>query len=159
MARGLRDCFRLVEEWSDEPLLDASNLLNWTIFNFIIGNADAHGKNLSFLYNGGLVRVAPFYDLISTATYRRLNSKFAMKMGGKSDARYLPQNTLGDFAGDIGIDIRTVRAAFVMLMDTIETKSAQLAEEYRGRFGDLVILGDIARVISYRIAKGRALVS
>ncbi len=156
---GLRDCFRLVEEWSDEPLLDASNLLNWTIFNFIIGNADAHGKNLSFLYNGGLVRVAPFYDLISTATYRRLNSKFAMKMGGKSDARYLPQNTLGDFAGEIGIDIRTVRAAFVMLMDTIETKSAQLAEEYRGRFGDLVILGDIARVISYRIAKGRALVS
>lgn len=155
---GFSDCFRLVEEWSDEPLVDASNLLNWAIFNFIIGNADAHGKNLSFLYHEGLVRVAPFYDLISTAVYKRLNSKFAMKMGGQSDARYLPHDTLANFAVEIGIDIRTVLAAFIRLMDNIETNSTQLAEEYRDKFGNLIILGDIARVISYRIAKGRELV-
>jgi len=155
---GFSDCFQLVDEWSDEPLLDASNLLNWAIFNFIIGNADAHGKNLSFLYNERLVRVAPFYDLISTAVYRRLNNKFAMKMGGQSDARYLPQDTLGNIAVEIGIDIRTVRTAFISLMDSIETKSPQLVDEYRDRFGALIILGDIAKVISYRVAKGRALV-
>lgn len=155
---GFRNCFELVEDWSSEPLLDAGNLLNWAIFNFIIGNADAHGKNLSFLYNEGLVRVAPFYDLISTAVYKRLNNKFAMKMGGQSDARYLPHDTLANFAVEIGIDIRTVRAAFTRLIDSIETKVPQLAEESRGKFGDLVILGDIARVISYRIAKGRELV-
>lgn len=155
---GFSDCFRLVDEWSDEPLLDAGNLLNWAIFNFIIGNADAHGKNLSFLYNENLVRVAPFYDLISTAVYSRLNNKFAMKMGGKSDARYLPPDTLGKFAVEIGIDIRTVRAAFIRLMENIEIKSPQLLDEYRDRFGALVILGEIAKVISYRIAKGRELV-
>jgi serine/threonine-protein kinase HipA len=155
---GFSDCFRLVEEWSDEPLLDASNMLNWSIFNFIIGNADAHGKNLSFLYNDGLVRVAPFYDLISTSVYSRLNNKFAMKMGGQSDARYLPPDTLGKFAVEIGIDVRTVREAFIKLMENIEIKSPQLLDEYRGRFGALVILGGIANVISYRIAKGRALV-
>jgi len=155
---GFGDCFRLVEECSDEPMLDAGNILNWAIFNFIIGNADAHGKNLSFLYNEGHVRVAPFYDLISTAVYKRLNNKFAMKMGDQSDARYLPQDTLVKFAVEIGIDIRTVRTAFIRLMDNIETKLTQLAEEYRDRFGDLVILGDIAKVISYRIAKGRELV-
>lgn len=155
---GFSDCFRLVEEWSDEPLLDAANLLNWAIYNFIIGNADAHGKNVSFLYNKGLVRVAPFYDLISTAVYKRLNNKFAMQMGGQSDARYLPQETIGNFAAEIGIDIRTVRAVFIRLMDNIEIKSLQLFDEYRGRFGALTILGDIANVISYRIAKGRALV-
>jgi serine/threonine-protein kinase HipA len=155
---GFIDCFQLVEEWSDEPLLDAGNLLNWAIFNFIIGNADAHGKNLSFLYNEGLVRVAPFYDLISTAVYKRLNNKFAMKMGGQSDARYIPQNTLANFAVEIRIDIRTVRAAFIRLMDSIETNSTQLAVEYIDRFGDLVILGDLTKVISYRIAKGQELV-
>jgi serine/threonine-protein kinase HipA len=156
---GFRDCFRLVEEWSDEPLLDAANLLNWSIFNFIIGNADAHGKNLSFLYNDGLVRMAPFYDLISTAVYKRLNNKFAMKMGGQSDARYLPHDTLGSFAVEIGIDIRTVRTSFIRMMAGIDALSAQLLAEYRERFGALVILDDIARVISYRIAKGRELVA
>jgi serine/threonine-protein kinase HipA len=155
---GFSDCFRLVEEWSSEPLLDASNLLNWAIYNFIIGNADAHGKNVSFLYKEGLVRVAPFYDLISTAVYRRLDNKFAMKMGGQRDARYLPQDTLGKFATEIGIDIRIVKSAFVKMMDSIEAKSTQLFDEYRGNFGNLVILGEIARVIDYRIAKGRELV-
>ncbi len=154
---GFSDCFQLVEDWSSEPLLDASNLLNWAIYNFIIGNADAHGKNVSFLYNEGLVRLAPFYDLISTAVYRRLDNKFAMMMGGQRDARYLPPETLVKFAAEIGIDIRIVKSAFVKMMDSIAAQSIQLFDEYRGTFGDLVIFGDIARVIDYRITKGREL--
>lgn len=154
---GFSNCFELVEDWSSEPLLDASNLLNWAIYNFIIGNADAHGKNVSFLYNDGLVRLAPFYDLISTAVYRRLDNKFAMKMGGQRDARYLPQDTLVKFAAEIGIDIRIVKSAFAKMMDSIMAQSMQLFDEYRGKFGDLVILGDIARLIDYRITKGREL--
>jgi len=155
---GFSNCFKLVEDWSSEPLLDASNLLNWAIYNFIIGNADAHGKNVSFLYNEGLVRLAPFYDLISTAVYRRLDNKFAMMMGGQRDARYLLQDTLVKFAAEIGIDIRIVKSAFVKMMDSIAAQSMQLFDEYRGTFGDLVIFGDIARVIDYRITKGRELV-
>jgi serine/threonine-protein kinase HipA len=155
---GFGGCFRLVEEWSDEPLLDAGNLLNWAIFNFLIGNADAHGKNLSFLYSGGPIRVAPFYDLISTSAYKRLNNKFAMKMGGQSDVRYLPPDTLSNFAVEIGIDIRTVRAAFNRMMENTEAASLPLFDEYRSKFGMQVILGDIANVMSYRIAKGRELV-
>jgi serine/threonine-protein kinase HipA len=155
---GFSNCFKLVEDWSSEPLLDASNLLNWAIYNFIIGNADAHGKNVSFLYNEGLVRLAPFYDLISTAVYRRLNNKFAMKMGGQRDARYLPQDTLVKFAAEIGIDIRIVKSACVKMMDSMVAQSMQLFDEYRGTFGDLVILGEIARVIEHRITKGRELV-
>jgi len=80
---GFRDCFRLVEECSSEPLPDIQHLLNWAMFNFIIGNADAHGKNLSFLYQDGGVRLAPFYDLISTAVYERINNKFAIRWVGR----------------------------------------------------------------------------
>jgi serine/threonine-protein kinase HipA len=155
---GFSNCFELVEDWSSEPLLDAGNLLNWAIYNFIIGNADAHGKNVSFLYSEGLVRLAPFYDLISTAVYKRLDNKFAMRMGGQHDPRYIPQDTLGKFATEIGIDIRIVKTAFIKLMDSIETQAALLFDEHRGTFGDMVILGDIARVIDNRITKGRELV-
>jgi len=154
---GFSDCFRLVEEWSSEPLLDARNLLDWAIFNFVIGNADAHGKNLSFLYNDGLVRVAPFYDLISTSVYKRLNNRFAMKMGGQSDPHYLPPNCLSNFAAEIGIGIRAVRAVFIEFMESIEAKTPQLVDEYRDEFGALVILDEIAKVISRRIAKVRSL--
>jgi serine/threonine-protein kinase HipA len=155
---GFSDCFRLVDEWSSEPLLDAKNLLNWSLYNFIIGNADAHGKNLSFLYISGQVRVAPFYDLISTSVYKRLNSRFAMKMGGQIDPRYLSPNSLKHFAAEIGINIRTVRSAFTALMDIVEAKMPLIVDEFRDEPGAPAIMDDIAQVISQRIAKGRSLV-
>jgi HipA-like protein len=67
-------------------------------------------------------------------------------------------HTLGKFATEIGIDIRIVKSAFIKMMGSIETQSTQLFDKYRDNFGNLVILGEIARVIDYRIAKGRELV-
>lgn len=55
---GFPDCFGLVGAWSVEPALDSLNLLRWALFNLLIGNADAHAKNLSFLYQAGGVRPA-----------------------------------------------------------------------------------------------------
>ncbi|MGE8225205.1 MAG: HipA domain-containing protein [Stenotrophomonas sp.] len=45
-------------------------LLRWQLFNFLIGNADAHLKNLSFLWGEKGWELAPHYDLLSTAVYR-----------------------------------------------------------------------------------------
>lgn len=154
---GFRDCFQLVEEWSSEPLLDIQLLLNWSLFNFIVGNADAHGKNLSFLYRDGVVRLAPFYDIISTAVYERINNKFAMKMGGQSDPRYLQGSDLKHFADEIGIDIRMVKSSLKQMVQRVEAASAMLADEYRKVSGSVAIIDDIQRVISRRIGKARSL--
>lgn len=45
-------------------------LYQWMLFNTLVGNSDSHLKNLSFLLDRGGVRLAPFYDLLSTAVYR-----------------------------------------------------------------------------------------
>jgi len=55
------------------------------IFNYLIGNSDAHGKNFTLLYEEGKPRLAPAYDLLSTAVYPGLATKMAMKIGGKYD--------------------------------------------------------------------------
>jgi serine/threonine-protein kinase HipA len=39
------------------------------VFNVLTGNSDAHLKNLSFLVSHEGVQLAPFYDLLSVATY------------------------------------------------------------------------------------------
>ncbi len=154
---GFQDCFQLVEEWSSEPLLDIQLLLNWSLFNFIIGNADAHGKNLSFLYKDGIVRLAPFYDIISTAVYERINNKFAMKMGGQSDPRYLQSSDLKHFAAEIGIDIRIVKSSLRQTAERVEVAAEILADEYRTVSGTAAIIDDIQRVISRRIGKARTI--
>jgi len=78
----LRDCVSLIRQWSTAPVLDIPQFLDGLIFNIIIGNADAHGKNFAFLYSHGTRRLAPFYDLVSTVMWSGLTRNLAMKIGG-----------------------------------------------------------------------------
>lgn len=45
-------------------------LLRWWLFNLLVGNTDAHLKNLSLMPEAGGLVLAPHYDLLSTAAYR-----------------------------------------------------------------------------------------
>ena len=87
---SLGQCFELLRGASTTPAPDLLNLLDAIVFNFLIGNHDAHGKNFSLLYSdlGGrqTTRLAPLYDLVSTAQYPDLSGKMAMKIGSK----YIP---------------------------------------------------------------------
>lgn len=44
-------------------------LFRWFVFNLLVGNNDAHLKNLSFLVSAQGIRLAPHYDMISTTAY------------------------------------------------------------------------------------------
>lgn len=83
---SIKDCFDLLRNVSSVPALDLIALLDAVIFNFLIGNHDAHGKNFSLLYrmsdaSPGKIRLAPLYDLICTPVYASLSKKMAMKIG------------------------------------------------------------------------------
>lgn len=45
-------------------------LFSWLVFNVLIANDDNHLKNLSFLVTHEGVALAPWYDLLSTGSYR-----------------------------------------------------------------------------------------
>jgi serine/threonine-protein kinase HipA len=77
----LRDCVAMLREWSTAPVLDIRDFLDGLIFNVLIGNADAHGKNYSVLYRGGERRLAPFYDLVCTLAWPEISKTPAMKIG------------------------------------------------------------------------------
>lgn len=98
---SLKQCFALLRELSSAPVIDLQRLLDAVIYNFLIGNHDAHGKNFSLLY-GSETRLAPLYDVLSTAYYPDLAKKMAMKIGGEyvSD-KVLPRHfdQLADEAG------------------------------------------------------------
>ena len=90
----LSDCISLLQDWSTIPVLDIPDFINGLIFNVLIGNADAHGKNLSFLYSGGERRLSPYYDLVSTLAWPDLSKNLAMKIGGCESVNAF---TIGDW--------------------------------------------------------------
>ncbi len=80
---SLIQCMDLVRTLSSAPVIDLLQLLDAAIFNFLIGNNDAHSKNFSLVYYGEVTRLAPLYDVLSTVYYPELSKKMAMKIGGK----------------------------------------------------------------------------
>ena len=48
---------------------DLLQLQRWVMFNYLIGNADAHAKNMSVLINERGFQLAPFYDLLCVRAY------------------------------------------------------------------------------------------
>lgn len=51
------------------PAVARARLFGWLVFNVLVGNSDAHLKNLSFMVSHEGVQLAPFYDLLSVASY------------------------------------------------------------------------------------------
>lgn len=101
---SIKDCFNLLREVSSLPVLDLRHLLDGVIFNFLIGNHDAHGKNFSLLYYpDGSTRLAPLYDLICTLQYPQLSQKMAMKIGGHYDSEAIHQRQFEKLAEEAGL--------------------------------------------------------
>lgn len=86
---SLKQCLDLIENNSLRPGVDTLMFLRLVIFNYCIGNMDAHGKNFSFLYREDVPELASAYDLLSTAVYPQLSPKMAMKIGGKYQAEHV----------------------------------------------------------------------
>jgi len=68
---GLASIPRLVQALRALPVrgADLLQLQRWVMFNYLIGNADAHAKNISVLVDDKGYRLAPFYDLLCVKAY------------------------------------------------------------------------------------------
>jgi serine/threonine-protein kinase HipA len=85
------------------PGIDKLRLLKLVIFNFLIGNTDAHGKNFSILYKDQGMTLGPCYDLLSTMVYSsHYKTKMAMKIGGEYDNQFIQIKNWRKLAKDIG---------------------------------------------------------
>lgn len=64
-----------------QPAAARLELLRWALFQLIIGNSDAHGKNFSFFAQRAHLQPAPWYDVVCVARYPDLDQSFAMAIG------------------------------------------------------------------------------
>jgi serine/threonine-protein kinase HipA len=121
---SLKQCFALLRDVSSAPVLDLARLLDAVIFNYLVGNNDAHGKNFSLLYRGlGTAsmetRLAPFYDVVSTHYYPELTRELAMKIGGEYSSDRITKTNFEQLAEDAGLAKPLVRRRVPELADAI----------------------------------------
>ena len=146
---SLKQCFELVRNTSSVPLVDLQSLLDAAFFNWLIGNHDAHGKNFSLIYRAdGQTRLAPLYDLVSTAAYPELTGKMAMKMGGEYDPEKVGPRQIEKLANEAALSAPMVRNRVAELADAViaalpaatpdEPFAAGLAGQIRNRCRQII---------------------
>lgn len=78
--------------------------LRWALFQFLIGNSDAHGKNFSFFVHREGLEPAPWYDLVSVVQYPGIDHELAMAWGDAFKLEEVTAFALADFAQRCGVD-------------------------------------------------------
>lgn len=149
---SLENCFGLLDQCSIQPLLDKKKLLEWVIFNCCIGNADAHGKNVSLLYDKRGVSLAPFYDLVSTIVYPGLSKKMAMKIGRENQFSWIKQRHWERLAEMINFKKRIV----LEMVDNLQSRMRQESQKLEEEFSKKGLLDDKIKFIVTGLHSGNA---
>ena len=146
----LAQCFALLRQATRPSAPHILRLLDTVVFNALIGNHDAHGKNFSILYGHTGAGLAPLYDALSTAAYPHLTDKMAMKIGGNYRFTEVMARHWEQFARDAGLSPAQVKRRIL----EIARRLPDLARDTLARFdaqGDShPILGQIVALTAQR---------
>lgn len=122
------DCARLVREMR-LPVADLLSFVDRVVFNFIVGNGDAHGKNFSVLYRGRQPRLAPVYDVLSTTVYPEIARRMAMKFDGKYEFRWVSSAKIARTFGRAGIGEKVVSDSISRLSSSVRAQLPALLDK------------------------------
>ncbi|MBQ7174764.1 MAG: type II toxin-antitoxin system HipA family toxin [Lachnospiraceae bacterium] len=127
----LHDMFTLLRMYSADPVSDQLRLWDMIIFDHLVGNADNHIKNFSLLYNESLsgIRLAPAYDMVSTAVYESQTRNMAMNIGGQYDLSSIGRASFAAAAAEAGIGSRMALQRFDRMAEAFVPALEKAADE------------------------------
>lgn len=111
----------------ESPVSAKLTLLRWALFQILIGNSDAHGKNISFYVRGERLVPAPFYDLVSVNVYGdQVEQELAMAYGDAFLIEDIGAFDLADFAVRISMSRDVVASELVKMASAARSVAPKL---------------------------------
>lgn len=100
---SVRQSIALIRAASAVPAQDLPAFWRALVFNWLIGNCDAHAKNFSLLYDSGAPTLAPLYDLIGTTVFDGVTRRLAMSLDGAQQIGEVDGKTWQQLAAETGV--------------------------------------------------------
>jgi len=129
-----------ITAYSARPRLDLDRYFRLVVFNFALGNADAHLKNFSLLEKPEGLRLSPAYDLLNSLLYP-FSRETALAIGGKKrEFDTLSRAVLETFGQEIGLPKAAVDLALADLAKrlgdpkTLRFGTPVAESDFRARF-------------------------
>ena len=149
----LAQCFELVRRITRPSAPHVLRLLDYVVFNALIGNHDAHAKNFSLLYVGKAPVLAPLYDTLSTAVYPSLTPRMAMKLGSKYKFSEVQAQHWDQFAQSAGLSVAQARKRILELSRKLPLIARKLQSAQDSGFAQYPLVDQIIALIEQRAAQ------
>lgn len=129
----------------ESPVLFKADMLRWSLIQYLLGNADAHGKNISFhVTAGGLLKMAPAYDLVCTAIYPKYEDNIALSVGDEFQFADIGAYQWADFAQECGVPRRNLAVEMKKIAHAVAINAPKLIyhkdfiDEEQGMLNEIV---------------------
>jgi serine/threonine-protein kinase HipA len=144
---SLRQAAELLDVYAIDAQAQLDRLVATITFTVLIGNADAHGKNLALLHPAPeSVALAPLYDTVPTALWPKLRTDAAMAIGGQAS---LPQVSLEDIVREAQswphpadrareVATKTISGLIDAISDQVIPPTSDVAKFVEARAGQLL---------------------
>lgn len=146
----LAQAFALVRSATRPSAPQVLKLLDFVLFNTLIGNHDAHAKNFSLLYTPRGAVLAPLYDALCTASYPELSDRMAMKIGSQYRFADLYPSHWEQFASEAGLSPAQVKKALKRVAERLPEVARQTQAQLAGQGHKHAVIGQISKRINDR---------
>ena len=109
----------LLYESSSSVLEDIGQLARIAVFDYLVGNCDNHLKNLSVVYEGRTLRLAPAYDIVCTTYFERFSREMGRRLGSTRTIDDVEARDFDLLARDLGMGARRMRRICSELSETV----------------------------------------
>jgi len=147
---SIADGFELVRKVTRPSAPNVLRLLDYIIFNTLVGNNDAHGKNFSLLYGQSGIQLAPLYDVLSTAVYSDLSDKMAMKIGSKYRFDELHARHWGQMAEAAQLGAPQLKRRVLVIASELPHLAKELQAQFEAKGWRHPIIAKIVALIEER---------
>ncbi len=111
--------------YCSNPAQARQTQLDWVLFNLLVFNNDAHGKNISFFVGKNGFEITPFYDLVNIAMYPDFEQELALALGDEFDSANINAYQLADLADSCELP----RSLVATRLQRLASKLAKALEE------------------------------
>jgi serine/threonine-protein kinase HipA len=140
---SVRDAMALIDK-SAVPARDREQFWMALVFNVLIGNCDAHGKNYSLLYYSSAPSLAPLYDLLSTAVYEELTTRLAMSIDGATELEEVAPTAWAQLAAEVGFAPRFLKQRMEPFVKQVLSAAESVSE--RPEHAEPLVVGIVSAI-------------
>lgn len=131
------------------PAAARTQFLRWTIFQVLIGNTDAHAKNVSFFCRPSGLSLAPAYDLVCALVYagHNVQDQLAMAIGDNFDPSRISAYDWAQLAHENDLVPRQVAQEITRLAKSCLNVLPRLTSDLEGEGADKATLDRVRELI------------